>query len=186
MWRAGQPRDSCSGGRVRRRTSATSGRPCRSFDLPFLFADQDWANKIADGWLGDAASAEAAKTTQHKVFEVFSAGGFRMLGNTVRVIKSPVGHEGHQVPRDQEPDRVHPDQDLGRRCRFRTTGCSSTRACRPAWSTVSTCRTPWQYVFKHHEVNKFYTETGGAWGGNHPFRGPQAVQTRFRSRRKSG
>ena len=26
---------------------------------------------------------------------------------------------------------------------------------------------PWQYVFKHHELNKYYTETGGAWGGNH-------------------
>ena len=26
---------------------------------------------------------------------------------------------------------------------------------------------PWQYIAKLHEVTDYYTEVGGAWGGNH-------------------
>ena len=70
-------------------STANFGNVLSIFDLPYLFKDQDTANQVADGWLGDAASENAAKTTQHRVFEVFSAGSFRQLGNTERITKSP-------------------------------------------------------------------------------------------------
>ena len=109
------------------------------FDLPYLFKDQDTANQIADGWLGDAASENAAKTTQHKVFEVFSAGGFRQLGNTERTIKSPADMKGIKFRVTKSPIEYTLIK-TGAGSRSPLTGCSSTRVCRPAWSTASTCR----------------------------------------------
>lgn len=136
------------------------------FDLPFLFADQDWANKIADGWLGDATSAVAAKTTQHKVFEVFSAGGFRQLGNTMRVIKSPSDMKGIKFRVTKSPIEFTLIKTWG--------GVPIPYDWLQLYQGLQTgvvngeyVQAPWQYVFKHHEVNRYYTETGGAWGGNH-------------------
>ena len=136
------------------------------FDLPYLFKDQDTANQIADGWLGDAASENAAKTTQHKVFEVFSAGGFRQLGNTERTIKSPADMKGIKFRVTKSPIEYTLIKTWG--------GIPIPFDWLQLYQGLQTgvvngeyVQVPWQYVFKHHELNKYYTETGGAWGGNH-------------------
>ena len=136
------------------------------FDLPYLFNDQDTANQIVDSWLGDAASENAAKTTQHKVFEVFSAGGFRQLGNTERVIKSPADMKGIKFRVTKSPIEFN---------LIKTWGAIPVQYdWRQLYQGLQTgvvegqyMQVPWQFVYKMHEVAKYYTETGGIWSGAH-------------------
>ncbi|MCY4563862.1 MAG: TRAP transporter substrate-binding protein [Gammaproteobacteria bacterium] len=136
------------------------------FDLPYLFSSLDWANKISDSWLGEAQSKEAEKTTQHKVFEVFSSGGFRQLGNAARPVHEPKDMKG---------------------IKFRVTKSPIEYTLIKTWGAIPVpydwlqlyqglqtgvvegqyVQVPWQELYKMYEVQKYYTEVGGAWGGNH-------------------
>lgn len=136
------------------------------FDLPFLFANLDTANSISDGWLGEAQSAQAAKETQHKVFEVFASGGFRHLGNAVRPFHTPSDMKGVKMRVTKSPveytliktwGAIPVPYDWLQLYQGLQTGVVEGQY----------VQVPWQYVYKMHEVQKFYTEVGGAWGGNH-------------------
>jgi TRAP-type C4-dicarboxylate transport system substrate-binding protein len=136
------------------------------FDLPFLFANLDTANAISDGWLGKAQSEQAAKETQHHVFEVFSSGGFRHLGNAARPFHTPSDMKGIKMRVTKSPveytliktwGAIPVPYDWLQLYQGLQTGVVQGQY----------VQVPWQYVYKMHEVQKFYTEVGGAWGGNH-------------------
>ena len=136
------------------------------FDLPFLFSSLDWADKISDSWLGEAQSKVAEKTTQHKVFEVFSSGGFRQLGNAKRPIHAPKDMKGIKFRVTKSPieytliktwGAIPVPYDWVQLYQGLQTGVVSGQY----------VQVPWQELYKMYEVQKFYTEVGGAWGGNH-------------------
>jgi len=136
------------------------------FDLPYLFKSLDTANTISDNWLGAAQSEEAAKTTQHKVFEVFASGGFRQLGNAARSIHVPADMKGIKFRVTKSPieytliktwGAIPVPYDWMQLYQGLQTGVVQGQYVQP----------PWQFVFKMYEVQKWYTETGGSWGGNH-------------------
>jgi TRAP-type C4-dicarboxylate transport system substrate-binding protein len=136
------------------------------FDLPYLFKTLSDADKVANGWLGDARCEVAANTTQHRCFEIFASGGFRHLGNA----KGPVHH---------------PDDLKGVKMRVTKSPIEYTLI--KAWGAVPIpydwtqlyqglqtgvvegqyVQVPWQRIAKLHEVTKYYTGIGGSWGGNH-------------------
>ena len=136
------------------------------FDLPYLFKSLDDADKIADGWLGDMRCDEAAKTTQHRCFEIFASGGFRHLGNARGTLKHPKDMKGLKMRVTKSPieytliktwGAVPVPYDWTQLYQGLQTGVVSGQY----------VQVPWQRVAKLHEVTKYYTEVGGAWGGNH-------------------
>ena len=83
------------------------------FDLPYIFKSIEDADAISEGWMSDAQCQLAAETTGHICFVVYSSGGFRELGKRRTSGSRARRHEGREVAGHQEPDRVHPDQELG-------------------------------------------------------------------------
>ena len=136
------------------------------FDLPYLFKTLDSADQVADGWLGDAQCEVARNTTQHTCFEIFASGGFRHLGNAVRPIHAPNDMKGIKFRVTKSPieytliktwGAIPIPYDWTQLYQGLQTGIVSGQY----------VQVPWQWVYKMHEVQKFYTEVGGAWGGNH-------------------
>ena len=136
------------------------------FDLPYLFKNLDTANQISDTWLGEAQSKIAEETTQHKVFEVFASGGFRHLGNAARSVHVPSDLKGIKIRVTKSPieytliktwGAIPVPYDWLQLYQGLQTGVVSGQY----------VQVPWQYVYKMYEVQKYYTEIGGAWGGNH-------------------
>jgi TRAP-type C4-dicarboxylate transport system substrate-binding protein len=135
-------------------------------DLPYIFKDLDSANALARGWFGEAIAERALEETGFRVYGLFSVGGFRGLGNNVRPIKEPKDLKGIKIRVTKSPVEFTLIKTWG--------GVPIPYDWLQLYQGLQTgvvngeyVQTPWQYVFKHHEVNKFYTETGGAWGGNH-------------------
>ena len=136
------------------------------FNLPYLFSSLDWADKISDGWLGDAQCEVAAKTTQHRCFEVFASGGFRHLGNARRSVHVPEDLKGIKMRVTKSPIEY---------MLIKTWGAIPTpfdwaqtyQALQTGVVEGQYVQVPWQYVYKMYEVQKYYTEVGGLWGGNH-------------------
>ena len=69
------------------------------FDLPYIFKDIASADKISKDWMSDLQCEEAAKTTGHRCFVVYSSGGFRELGNATRTRTHAGRYEGTEVAR---------------------------------------------------------------------------------------
>ena len=136
------------------------------FDLPYLFKSQDDADRIVDGWLGDMQCEVAAQTTQHRCFEIAATGGFRHLGNARRVVKHPDDVEGLKLRVTKSPIEVTLVRSWG--------GVPVPYDWTQLYQGLQTgvvegqyVQVPWQRLAKLHEVTKYYTEIGGAWGGVH-------------------
>jgi TRAP-type C4-dicarboxylate transport system substrate-binding protein len=136
------------------------------FDLPYLFKNLDTANQISDTWLGEAQSKIAEETTQHKVFEVFASGGFRHLGNAARSVHVPSDLKGIKIRVTKSPieytliktwGAIPVPYDWLQLYQGLQTGVVEGQY----------VQVPWQELYKMYEVQKYYTEVGGAWGGNH-------------------
>lgn len=136
------------------------------FDLPYLFASLENADKITNDWLGDAQCAKAAEDSGHVCFEVFAAGGFRQLGNAKRPVHKPDDLKGIKMRVTKSPieytliktwGAVPVPYDWTQLYQGLQTGVVEGQY----------VQTPWQHLYKMYEVQKYYTEVGGAWGGNH-------------------
>ncbi len=136
------------------------------FDLPFLFKDLNAANDLSGGWLGAAQAEEAKNTTEHFIFEVFASGGFRHLGNAAKPFRKPSDMKGIKMRVTKSPveytliktwGAIPVPFDWAQLYQGLQTGVVQGQY----------VQVPWQYVYKMYEVQKYYTEVGGAWGGNH-------------------
>ena len=136
------------------------------FDLPFLFKSLSDADMVADGWLGDMQCAAAMKETQHICFEIFASGGFRHLGNARGIVKHPKDMKGLKMRVTKSPieytliktwGTIPVPYDWTQLYQGLQTGVVQGQY----------VQVPWQRIAKLHEVTKYYTETGGSWGGNH-------------------
>jgi len=135
------------------------------FDLPYLFKSIEDADKISEGWLDDIQCAEAAETTGHICFVVYSSGGFRELGNAERPIHSPEDMKGIKWRVTKSPieytlikswGAVPVPYDWTQLYQGLQTGVVSGQY----------VAIPWQHIAKLHEVAKYFTKIGGAWSGN--------------------
>ena len=136
------------------------------FDLPYLFKDLDAADQISGGWLGEAQCKVAYETSEHFCFEVFGTGGFRHLGNAKRPVHAPKDLAGIKMRVTKSPieytliktwGAIPVPYDWAALYQGLQTGVVEGQY----------VQVPWQWVYKMYEVQKFYTEVGGAWGGNH-------------------
>ena len=136
------------------------------FDLPFMFKNLDLADKISDSWLGNIICEEVAKTTEHRCFEVFSTGGFRHLSNTRRSVHVPADLKGIKMRVTKSPieftliktwGAVPVPYDWVQLYQGLQTGVVEGLYAPP----------PWQFAFKMHEVQDYYTAVGGMWSGDH-------------------
>lgn len=135
------------------------------FDLPYLFKDIESADAISSGWLSDIQCKEAAETTGHMCFTVYSSGGFRELGNTKRPVHVPNDLKGLKWRVTKSPieytliknwGAVPVPYDWTQLYQGLQTGVVSGQY----------VAIPWQYVAKLQEVAKYYTQIGGSWSGN--------------------
>lgn len=132
------------------------------FDLPFLFENQDVADKITEGWLGEMQCEIASQTTQHVCFEIMATGGFRHIGNSRRVVKHPDDLKGIKMRVTKSPveytlmkswGAVPVPYDWTQLYQGLQTGVVEGQY----------VGVPWQRLAKLHEVTKYYTEVGGVW-----------------------
>jgi TRAP-type C4-dicarboxylate transport system substrate-binding protein len=135
------------------------------FDLPYLFKSIEDADKISSNWLSDLQCEEAAKTTGHKCFVVYSSGGFREMGNTLRPVHVPDDLKGIKWRVTKSPieytliknwGAIPVPYDWTQLYQGLQTGVVSGQY----------VAIPWQHVAKLHEVAKYYTKIGGSWSGN--------------------
>lgn len=135
------------------------------FDLPYLFKSIEDADKVSEGWLSDMQCAEAAKTTGHICFVVYSSGGFRELGNASRPVHTPDDMKGLKWRVTKSPieytliknwGAVPVPYDWTQLYQGLQTGVVEGQY----------VAIPWQHVAKLHEVAKYYTRIGGSWSGN--------------------
>lgn len=136
------------------------------FDLPYLFKDLESADKLSLGWLGKAQRDEAEKGSGHKVLSVFGTGGFRHFGNTKRSVHVPSDLKGLKCRVTKSPVEFLLFQAWG--------GIPVPFDWLQTYQGLQTgvveglyVPVPFQYLFKMHEVAKYYTETGGIWSGAH-------------------
>ncbi len=135
------------------------------FDLPYIFKSIEAADQVSENWLSDAQCAEAAKTTGHICFVVYSSGGFREMGNTVRPVHTPEDLKGIKWRVTKSPieytliknwGAVPVPYDWTQLYQGLQTGVVEGQY----------VAIPWQHVAKLHEVAKYYTKIGGSWSGN--------------------
>ena len=134
-------------------------------DLPFIFKDGPNATKLALGWFGKELHARALKETPFRVFGVFSVGGFRALGNSVRPVKEPKDLKGIKIRVTKSPVEFTLIKAWG--------GVPIPYDWTQLYQGLQTgvvngqyVQQPWQDLAKLHEVTKHYTIMGGAWGAN--------------------
>ena len=134
-------------------------------DLPFIFKDGPSANKLAVGWFGKALHAQALKDTPFRVYGVFSVGGFRALGNSIRPIKEPKDLKGIKIRVTKSPVEFTLIKSWG--------GAPIPYDWTQLYQGLQTgvvngqyVQLPWQALSKLYEVTKHYTIMGGAWGAN--------------------
>ncbi|MCY3768805.1 MAG: TRAP transporter substrate-binding protein [Gammaproteobacteria bacterium] len=135
------------------------------FDLPYIFKSIEMADQISKDWLSDTQCEEAAKTTGHRCFVVYSSGGFREMGNTVRPVHVPDDIKGIKWRVTKSPieytliknwGAVPVPYDWTQLYQGLQTGVVEGQY----------VAIPWQHVAKLHEVAKYYTKIGGSWSGN--------------------
>ena len=135
------------------------------FDLPYIFASIEAADQISKDWLSDSQCEEAAQTTGHRCFVVYSSGGFREMGNTVRPVHIPDDIKGIKWRVTKSPIEYTLIKNWG--------AVPVPYDWTQLYSGLQTgivegqyVAIPWQHVAGLHEVAKYYTKIGGSWSGN--------------------
>ncbi len=77
------------------------------FDIPYLFPSLLVAYRTLDGPFGKELAEECLKKTGMRIL-TYAQVGFRNFTNSARVIKSPCGCQGAEVPGDGEPGLHEP------------------------------------------------------------------------------
>lgn len=135
------------------------------FDLPYIFKDVASADKVSQEWLSDMQCEEAAKTTGHRCFVVYSSGGFREMGNARGPVHVPNDLKGFKWRVTKSPieytliknwGAVPVPYDWTQLYQGLQTGVVEGQY----------VAIPWQHVAKLHEVAKYFTKIGGSWSGN--------------------
>ncbi len=135
------------------------------FDLPYIFKDIESADKVSEEWLSDMQCEEAAKTTGHRCFVVYSSGGFREMGNARGPVHVPNDIKGFKWRVTKSPieytliknwGAVPVPYDWTQLYQGLQTGVVEGQY----------VAIPWQHVAKLHEVAKYFTKIGGSWSGN--------------------
>ena len=135
------------------------------FDLPYIFKSIEAADQISKDWLSDSQCEEAAQTTGHRCFVVYSSGGFREMGNTVRPVHVPDDIKGLKWRVTKSPIEYTLIKNWG--------AVPVPYDWTQLYSGLQTgivegqyVAIPWQDVANLHEVAKYYTKIGGSWSGN--------------------
>ncbi len=135
------------------------------FDLPYIFKSIKAADQISKDWLSDSQCEEAAQTTGHRCFVVYSSGGFREMGNTVRPVHVPDDIKGLKWRVTKSPIEYTLIKNWG--------AVPVPYDWTQLYSGLQTgivegqyVAIPWQHVANLHEVAKYYTKIGGSWSGN--------------------
>lgn len=135
------------------------------FDLPYIFESIEAADQISKDWLSDSQCEEAAQTTGHRCFVVYSSGGFREMGNTVRPVHVPDDIKGIKWRVTKSPIEYTLIKNWG--------AVPVPYDWTQLYSGLQTgivegqyVAIPWQVVAGLHEVAKYYTKIGGSWSGN--------------------
>ena len=134
-------------------------------DLPFIFKDAANANRLAQGWFGEAMHADAEKQTGFKVFGVFPVGGFRTLGNNKREVRVPADLKGIKIRVTKSPVEFTLIKSWGG-VPIPFDWVQTYQALQTGVLNGMYVQLPWQDLYKMYEVQDYYTVTGGAWGGN--------------------
>jgi TRAP-type C4-dicarboxylate transport system substrate-binding protein len=72
-------------------------------NLPYLFRDEESANKIMTGWLSAELAKRAEEELQMKVIAIVPVGGFRHVVNTEREVKVPSDLKGLKIRVTKSP-----------------------------------------------------------------------------------
>lgn len=135
------------------------------FDLPYIFKDIKSADKVSEDWLSDMQCEEAAKTTGHRCFVVYSSGGFREMGNARGPVHVPNDIKGFKWRVTKSPieytliknwGAVPVPYDWTQLYQGLQTGVVEGQY----------VAIPWQHVAKLNEVAPYFTKIGGSWSGN--------------------
>lgn len=135
------------------------------FDLPYIFKDIASADRISEQWMSDMQCAEAAETTGHICFVVYSSGGFRELGNATRPVHVPDDMKGLKWRVTKSPIEYTLIKNWG----ASPVPYDWTQLYQGLQTGVvegQYVAIPWQHIAKLHEVAKYYTKIGGSWSGN--------------------
>ncbi len=135
------------------------------FDLPYIFKDIESADRISEEWMSDLQCKEAAETTGHICFVVYSSGGFRELGNATRPIHTPDDMKGLKWRVTKSPIEYTLVKNWG----ATPVPYDWTQLYQGLQTGVvegQYVAIPWQHVAKLHEVAKYFTKIGGSWSGN--------------------
>ncbi|MEZ5811941.1 MAG: TRAP transporter substrate-binding protein [Rhizobiaceae bacterium] len=81
----------------------TFGKTFDILNLPYLFKNQEEAEKIMRGWLGEELAKQAAEEMGIHVLATVSSGGFRNLVNTEREVHVPADLEGLKIRVTKSP-----------------------------------------------------------------------------------
>lgn len=135
------------------------------FDLPYIFKDIASADRISEQWMSDMQCAEAAETTGHICFVVYSSGGFRELGNATRPVHVPDDMKGLKWRVTKSPIEYTLIKNWG----ASPVPYDWTQLYQGLQTGVvegQYVAIPWQHIARLHEVAKYYTKIGGSWSGN--------------------
>lgn len=135
------------------------------FDLPYLFKDIDAADQISKDWLSESQCKEAAETTGHICFVVYSSGGFRELGNAERPVHVPDDMKGLKWRVTKSPIEYTLIKNWGA-VPVPYDWTQLYQGLQTGVVVGQYVAVPWQHIAKLHEVAKYYTKIGGAWSGN--------------------
>ena len=135
------------------------------FDLPYIFKDIESADRISENWMTDTQCKEAAETSGHICFVVYSSGGFREMANATRPVHVPDDIKGLKWRVTKSPieytliknwGAVPVPYDWTQLYQGLQTGVVEGQY----------VAIPWQHIAKLHEVAKYFTKIGGSWSGN--------------------
>ena len=151
------------------------------FDLPYLFKSIEDAGDISENWLSDAQCKVAAETTGHICFVVYSSGGFREMGNTVRPVHTPSDLKGIKWRVTKSPIEYTLIKNWGA-VPIPYDWTQLYQGLQTGVVEGQYVAIPWQHVAKLHEVAKYYTQIGGFLVGQPNRDGRRSIQ-RFEFRR---
>jgi TRAP-type C4-dicarboxylate transport system substrate-binding protein len=72
-------------------------------DLPYIFADDEWADIIINRWLRDELNERAEKKMGIHVLSLGPSGGFRNVANNVREARVPADMKGIKIRATKSP-----------------------------------------------------------------------------------
>lgn len=126
-------------------------------DLPYIFESVEKSRKVWDGPIGDELKAQVDKELNMKVLMFMDGGGFRQIGSTKKVLKTPADLKGVKMRATASQVEIAVLKEWG------------TNPTPVAWPEVYTAMQQgvvegehvqyvWMFDAKHHEVLKYITE----------------------------